>query len=61
MPISEMQTRFNYVPWLEYINTMLEPYKKMNFTDTIIVRIPTYYEKLENVLRNTPKRYIVLN
>ncbi|XP_008194353.1 neprilysin-2 [Tribolium castaneum] len=56
MTISELENRYSYVPWLEYINTMLKPYHKVTPNNTVVVKIPQYYDKLQDVLRNTPKR-----
>ncbi|KAJ3654443.1 hypothetical protein Zmor_013632 [Zophobas morio] len=56
MSVSKLETTFGYVPWLNYINTMMHPYKKFNSDDIVIVKVPSYYEKLESVLKNTSKR-----
>lgn len=47
---------FPYVPWLNYINMMLNPIKEMHDEDVIIVTVPRYFKKLENIITKTKKR-----
>ncbi|RZC36911.1 endothelin-converting enzyme 1-like, partial [Asbolus verrucosus] len=54
--IKELEIEFPYVPWLNYINKMLHPYKKMSYDDIVIVTVPAFYKQLESILNQTPKR-----
>lgn len=56
--ISELQTAFPYVNWLEYINCSL--YYNIIFNETEIVIVPdqNYMLQLNDLLQSTPKRTI---
>jgi hypothetical protein len=56
MAIMTLESEYDYLPWLRYINTMMHPYKTMDYNDTIIVKFPSYYKELKNILATTPKR-----
>ncbi|XP_045470626.1 neprilysin-2-like [Harmonia axyridis] len=58
MTIREVQIRFPSIPWLQYINTKLEPFVTLTYDDFVIVTEPEYIEKLEKLLAVTPKRAI---
>jgi membrane metallo-endopeptidase-like protein 1 len=54
--IKQLEKEFPYVPWLTYINVMLQPVKIMTYDDYITVTLPQYFKDLEKVIRGTPKR-----
>ena len=54
--IKDLEKEFPYVPWLEYINTMLYPVKTMTYDDRITVTLPQYFYELEKIIRSTPKQ-----
>ncbi|RZC41734.1 membrane metallo-endopeptidase-like 1, partial [Asbolus verrucosus] len=53
MTIRELEQKFPYVPWLEYINVMLHPTKIMTYDDTVIVTVPQYFQDLGHIIRST--------
>ncbi|KAF5283678.1 hypothetical protein FQA39_LY17253 [Lamprigera yunnana] len=57
MTIRELQYRYPTINWLEYITNIVNiTDTKFTFNDTIIVRVPTYFSKLEELLKNTTQR-----
>lgn len=58
MTLRDVQQRYPYVPWVEYINALLPPGLEVNETETIIVSVPSYFDSLGPLLENTPKRTI---
>ncbi|KAK9869804.1 hypothetical protein WA026_003536 [Henosepilachna vigintioctopunctata] len=58
MTIRELQVRFPSIPWLQYINTKLEPFVTLTYDDVVIVTLPQYIERMEKLISVTPKRTI---
>lgn len=55
--VSDLQQKFHSIPWLEYLNTVLDlPDIKIKNTDMIIISVPSYISELEKLLTHTPKR-----
>ncbi|XP_044751900.1 neprilysin-2-like [Coccinella septempunctata] len=58
MTIRELQVNYPSIPWLQYINTKLEPFVTLTYDDYVVVTEPEYIGKLEKLLAVTPKRAI---
>lgn len=56
--IDQLQVKFPYLNWLEYIDGLLPPGVDINGSELLIVEVPEYFEKLGPILRATPKRTI---
>lgn len=56
--IEQMQAKYPSIPWMEYINNLLPSQIQITNNEVIINSVPTYVKELENLLANTPKRYI---
>ncbi|XP_031344639.1 neprilysin-2-like [Photinus pyralis] len=57
MSVSELQQKVPNIPWLEYLNSVLNvPNITIKSSDVIITAHPTYFSQLEKLLINTPKR-----
>lgn len=51
-----MQEKYPYLPWLEYINAMLPDTVQVNETEVVIVNVPSFFEKLGDVIHSVSKR-----
>ncbi|RZC35967.1 Peptidase M13 N domain containing protein, partial [Asbolus verrucosus] len=58
MTIRELEQKYPYVPWLEYINVMMHPTKVMTYNDTVVVTLPQYFKDLERIIKNTPNKIL---
>ncbi|KAF5303211.1 hypothetical protein FQA39_LY10124 [Lamprigera yunnana] len=59
MTVTELQTKYPSIPWLEYLNNVMDLTEiKIKNTDIIIVAVPTYISALEKLLSTTPKRVL---
>ncbi|KAK5647015.1 hypothetical protein RI129_005479 [Pyrocoelia pectoralis] len=57
MSVSDLQQKFHSIPWLEYLNSVLDLTDiKIKNTDMIIISVPSYISELEKLLTHTPKR-----
>ncbi|KAK9888869.1 hypothetical protein WA026_001089 [Henosepilachna vigintioctopunctata] len=56
MTIEELQRRYQTVPWIEYMNTLLAPDTKVSMDEIVVVSVPSYLSDLEKLLESTPKR-----
>ncbi|XP_031344609.1 neprilysin-2-like isoform X1 [Photinus pyralis] len=57
MSVADLQLKFHSIPWLEYLNSVLDlPEIKIKNTDMVIISVPSYITELEKLLSNTPKR-----
>lgn len=54
--IKEVQEKYGYIEWLDYINALLPPNLQVKETEQIIISVPTFFTELEHVLKATPKR-----
>ena len=55
MTINEISQLNPHTPWLEYINALLEG-TRVNGEERVVVHAPSYLEKLNNLLQDTPIR-----
>lgn len=53
-----MQQKYPYVQWVDYINAILPKKLSVDENEVIVVAVPSYFEKLAELLRNTPSRTI---
>lgn len=58
MTLKEIQERYPYINWINFINGMLK-YEAVDENEVIVVRVPSYYDKLADLLKHTPKRYVM--
>ena len=58
MVLREVQQKYPYVPWVEYINALLPKGLVIDENEVIIVSVPKYFEELGPLLEQTPKRTI---
>ncbi|XP_021947553.1 neprilysin-2 isoform X2 [Folsomia candida] len=56
MTISELQEKFPSIPWLEYINRLLPEKVQIASDETIIVTVPEYITKFQQLISQTDKR-----
>lgn len=56
MTVGELQSKFQSIPWLEYINRILPPKVQVRNDEIVIVTVPSYFEKFENLISVTEKR-----
>lgn len=56
--LREMQKKYPYIEWVEYINSLLPEPLSVNENETIAVKMPSYLENLGKLLNDTPKRVI---
>lgn len=56
MTIAQMQITYPTIPWLKTFNIMLAPVLTVDEDEVVIVQNPQYLEKLDGVLKKTPKR-----
>jgi hypothetical protein len=57
MTVGDLETKYPSIPWLDYINTLIAPFHKIDSTEPVIVDVPSYVEKFEKLIADTPKRY----
>lgn len=55
MTIRQMQKQFPSIHWLEYINNLIAPHYQVTTNERILVLVPDYIKKLEDLLQNTSK------
>lgn len=58
MSLRDVQKKYTYLPWVEYINALLPEGLDINENEIIIVSVPTYFENLGKLLSTTPKKTI---
>lgn len=58
MKIKDVQVKYPYIPWVEYINALLPEGLSVDENEIIVVSVPTYFEELGKLLEQTPKRII---
>lgn len=54
--VSELETKYSYIQWLDYFNALMPEDMKISLDDTVIVRTPDYFEKLDKIVQITSKR-----
>lgn len=58
MILTEVQKKYNYMPWVEYINACLPDGLDVDENERIVVSVPSYFEQLGPLLEITPKRVV---
>ena len=58
MTIEQLQKKYDYVSWLDYINALLPEALEIDEHEVIIVSVPKFFETLGPLLAKTPKRVI---
>ncbi|KAK4879936.1 hypothetical protein RN001_008082 [Aquatica leii] len=59
MSVEDLQRKFQSIPWLEYLNNVMDiPEIKIKNSDIIIIAVPSYILELEKLLSQTPKRVL---
>ncbi|XP_031634008.1 neprilysin-2-like isoform X2 [Contarinia nasturtii] len=56
--LRELQQKYPYVQWIEYINALLPPELSVEENEIIVILVPSYFEKLSQLLQDAPKRQI---
>ncbi|XP_055304830.1 neprilysin-2-like [Sitodiplosis mosellana] len=56
--ISQLQTKYPFINWLDYINWNLHDLLKVNQNEVVIVLDTKYVSQLDHILKTTPKRTI---
>ena len=54
--IKELQVKYPFVQWLEYINVILPKEVNVNENEIVVVCVPTFFDQLGKLLERTPKR-----
>lgn len=61
MSIDELTSRIPFIPWYEYINSIIDiEHIELHLDEIVDVGVPTYLSHLEELLKKTPKRYLLL-
>lgn len=58
MLLKDVQLKYPYIPWVEYINALLPEGLNVTENETIVVSVPSFFEDLGKLLEQTPKRTI---
>lgn len=56
MTVKQLTDKYFYIPWRNYINSILRPDASVNNDEEIIVGDVGFFDKLGNILDATPKR-----
>lgn len=56
--LRELQTMYPYIQWIEYINALLPTGMSVDENEVVVVLTPSYFEKLGELLKETPSRVI---
>lgn len=56
--LHEIQEKYPYIQWEEYINDLLPSPLSVGEKETIVVVTPSYFEKLDKLLKDTKPRTI---
>lgn len=57
MTVEELQETYPFIPWLEYLNNVLDiPDIEINEDEVVNVAEPKYLNELSSLLRKTPKK-----
>jgi len=58
MKIKDLQEMAPGIPWLEFINTVLDPFFKVEADEPVVLNVPNYVKNVDKLLKKTPKRTI---
>lgn len=56
--VSELQIKYPYIRWMDYFDAVLPADMKITPDEVVIVRTPTYFDHLAEVLQATSNRTI---
>lgn len=56
--IKQLQAAYPYLNWLDYINALLPSKVQVTEDEIVINSVPTFFEKLGDIINSTPKRAI---
>lgn len=56
--IDELNAKYNFVNWSEYLERALSPPKRFENTEQLIVRDEPYFERIGGVVNETKKRVL---
>lgn len=56
--IKDLQVKYPYLNWLDYINVILPKNVRIDENEIIIVCVPTFFDQLGKLLEKTPKRFL---
>ncbi|KAF5300019.1 hypothetical protein FQR65_LT09276 [Abscondita terminalis] len=56
MTVRDLETEYSTIPWLEYFNNVIAPYAEITSMERIVVKSPSFVNKLETLLQSTSKR-----
>ncbi|XP_046983494.1 neprilysin-2-like isoform X1 [Schistocerca americana] len=54
--VEQLQREFPLLSWLEYLQAMLPPHVTVSDDDVVVVVVPSYLERLRELISHTPKR-----
>ena len=58
MTISDLESKYPYVSWQSYFTRLMAPHVKVQPTDIVMNTVPSYFEKLGELIAKTPKRVL---
>lgn len=59
MKVEDLIADYPFIPWIDYINNiLLIPNITITKDENIIVTVPEFLPKIEEVLQDTPKRLV---
>lgn len=56
MSIGQLQTLYPYIPWIEYINSILPDNLNVTEEQIVVNTVPTFFASLADLLKITPKK-----
>lgn len=56
--VRELQQMYPYVQWVDYINAILPAPLSIDENEIIVIGAQSYFDNLDTLLRNTPKRAV---
>lgn len=56
--LKEVQGHYTYIQWVEHINALLPEPLSVHENDSVVIKVPSYLESLELLLKDTPARVI---
>lgn len=58
MTIDELQSKYSFVPWEDFMNRLMSPHARLKHNEVISVTVPGYLEKLSKLMEKTSKRVL---
>lgn len=56
--LKDVQSKYPYIPWVEYINALLPNGLNVDENEIIVVSVPSFFNDLGKLLEQTPKKTI---